>query len=49
MIADFKPKTLIYLVSGEAFLKRLKKIKKKTQFGLGGKCLFRYLLNILLH
>lgn len=49
MIADFKSKTLIFLVFGEAFLKRLKKIKKKIKFGLGGKCLFRYLPNILLH
>ncbi|SMO72714.1 hypothetical protein SAMN06265349_103380 [Flavobacterium resistens] len=30
MIADSKPKTLISLVSGEAFLKRLKKNQKNT-------------------
>jgi len=29
MIADYKPKALNFLVSGGAFLKRLKKIKKK--------------------
>ncbi len=29
MIADFESKTLISLVSGEAFLKRLKKNQKK--------------------